>query len=73
MAYTHADLDRLDAAIATSELEVEVDGNRVKYRSIAELQKARAHVAGVLASAAAAASGRQRATSYPTFILSRER
>lgn len=72
MALTTDDLARLDSAIATAELEVEVDGHRVRYRSISELQAARAHVAGVLASTTAA-GGTQRRTGYPTFILSRER
>lgn len=49
MALTKADLDALDAAIATSELEVQVDGRKVRYRSIEELIKARNHVASVLA------------------------
>lgn len=50
MALTQTDLDALDAAIATSELEVQIDGRRVKYRSTAELLQARAHVAAVVAS-----------------------
>lgn len=49
MALSQADLDRLDRAIATSELEVEVDGDRRRFRSISELMTARAHVAQVLA------------------------
>lgn len=48
MAITQNDLDTLDSAIATSELEVEIDGRRVKYRSIPELMAARQHVASVL-------------------------
>lgn len=48
MALTSQDIDNLDAAIATGELEVEVNGRRVKYRSISELKAAREHVAGVL-------------------------
>lgn len=57
MALTQSDLDRLDAAIATAELEVEFgDGRRVRYRSVAELTAARDHVAGVLRTAAAAAA-----------------
>ena len=50
MALTQTDLATIDAAIATGELEVEFNGRRVKYRSIAELMAARAHVASVLAS-----------------------
>lgn len=52
MAFTQSDLDNLDAAIATGELEVEIHGpnglRRVKYRSIGELKSAREHVAGLL-------------------------
>lgn len=48
MALTTQDIDNLDAAIATGELEVEVNGRRVKYRSIPELKAAREHVASVL-------------------------
>lgn len=60
MALTQSDLEALDTAIAASELEVQLDGRRVKYRSIDELLKARAHVAGVLA-ASANTGGRRRA------------
>jgi hypothetical protein len=52
MALTQTDLDALDSAIATSELEVQMDGRRVKYRSTAELIQAREHVAGILRAAA---------------------
>lgn len=48
MALTQTDLANLDAAIASAELEVEIEGRRVKYRSTAELLKARVHVATVL-------------------------
>ena len=59
MALSHADLDALDAAIASSELEVEVDGRRHRYRSIAELRAARAHVQTVIQEQASAAGGRR--------------
>lgn len=52
MALTQADLDALDRAIASSTLEVQLDGRRVKYRSMDELLQARSHVAAQLASAA---------------------
>jgi hypothetical protein len=73
MALTQSDLDALDTAIAGAELEVEVDGRRVKYRSIDELQKARSHVASVLAgsSAAAAGPGGSGAFFRPRFTTSR--
>jgi hypothetical protein len=49
MAYTQADLDALDRAIASSQLEVEYGDRRVKYRSMDELLSARQHVAQQLA------------------------
>lgn len=49
MALSQSDLDALDQAILNTELEVQVNGRRVKYRSTAELVEARAHVASVLA------------------------
>lgn len=45
MAYTQADLDRIEAAIASEELEVEVDGVRTRYQSIDQLLKAREFIA----------------------------
>lgn len=57
MALSQADLDALDLAIASSELEVQLEGRRVKYRSTDELLKARAYIAGLLA-------GPKRTTSY---------
>lgn len=51
MALTQTDLDALDAAIAASELEVQVEGRRVRFRSTEELIKARSHVADVVGSA----------------------
>ena len=53
MALTQKDLDTLDSAIVASELEVEVDGRRVKYRSVAELLAARQHCAAVVNAASA--------------------
>lgn len=69
MALTQSDLDRLDAAIATAELEVEFgDGRRVRYRSVAELTAARDHVAGVLRTAAAVSAGSGGARSAYRFM-----
>lgn len=48
MALSQTDLDNLDAAIASGELKVAVNGRMVEYRSIGELTAARAHVLGVL-------------------------
>lgn len=60
MALTQNDLDALDAAIAAAELEVQLEGRRVKYRSTDELLKARAHVAEVLAAGQRPARGSYR-------------
>lgn len=49
MSLSQADLERLDAAIASEELEVEVDGVRTKYRSVSELMRQRQFVAEQLA------------------------
>lgn len=41
MAYTQADLQRIETAIAGAELEVQYGDKRVKYRNMAELRAAR--------------------------------
>ena len=41
MPFTSSDLANVDAAIAGGELSVEVNGKRVTYRSLSELQEAR--------------------------------
>lgn len=46
MAFSQAQLDALDAAIASGTLRVTYDGKTVEYRSLAELMRARALVAG---------------------------
>lgn len=51
MAYTTAQLQALEDAIATGELTVEYEGKRVTYRSIAELISARDFVRGELIAA----------------------
>jgi hypothetical protein len=61
MAYTTDDLDTLDAAIKGSRLTVRIADRLTTYRSIDELIKARAHVAGILASQSAPTR------SYPRF------
>jgi hypothetical protein len=62
MAYSQTDLDTIDAAIATGELEVVIDGKKVHYRTIDELMKARAFIAGQLASS----GGNRRSVFYFT-------
>lgn len=73
MSLTQADVDRLDAAIATSVLEVEIDGQRVRYRTITDLKAARSHTAEVVAAAAAAQLGNSRASYHFQPIMGRER
>jgi ABC-type cobalamin transport system ATPase subunit len=58
MALSTTDLAALDLAIASAELEVQLEGRRVKYRSTDELIKARAYVADLLS------AGRTNRTSY---------
>jgi hypothetical protein len=57
MALTQTDLDALDAAIASGERRVTVDGRTVEYHSLAELLQARAHAAQVLSNAGGQRSG----------------
>lgn len=52
MAYTSADLTRIEAAIAGAELEVQYADKRVKYRSMDELRAARGEILKGLQSAA---------------------
>ena len=57
MAYSQADLDSLDKAIASGALSLELAGRRITYRSVDQLLAARAHVAGELAKANAPRRG----------------
>jgi len=50
MAFTTTDLDNIEAAIATGELTVSVNGRTVTYRSMADLLKARDLISGALQS-----------------------
>lgn len=51
MAFTTTQLDAIEAALASGELEVEYDGKKVKYRSVDELRAARDLVRGELIAA----------------------
>ncbi|MFM0647248.1 hypothetical protein PQR14_23235 [Paraburkholderia bryophila] len=48
MAYTRADLDRIQSAIAKGELEVQYADRKVRYRSIAELREAQTEIVRAL-------------------------
>jgi vacuolar-type H+-ATPase subunit E/Vma4 len=64
MAFTQSDLDNINAAVATGELHVEVNGRKVVYRSMDDLMKARTIITGELASAAAGVASTTRRGSY---------
>ena len=70
MAFTQTDLDNINAAIATGEMTVEVNGRRVTYRSISDLERARSIIQGDLA--AANPSSPRRGTYTVRFATARE-
>lgn len=69
MALTQTDLDALDAAIASSELEVTLEGRHVKFDTVDALIKRRNYVAGLLAGSSG--STPRRRTYFPTFTTLR--
>jgi hypothetical protein len=71
MAITQSDIDNLDMAIAQSELTVEVNGRRITYRSMDELLKARAHLAGLLVTQTNEGSSTRRGTYHAKFTTAR--
>lgn len=52
MAITQADVDRLEAALASGTMEVEYDGRRVKYASVDGLVRAIGYAKAQLAATA---------------------
>lgn len=55
MAYTTTQLAAIEAAIATGELTVKIDGREVTYRSISDLLKAKREIeAGLVAAGSTA-------------------
>lgn len=70
MAFTQADLNAVDAAIATGEMTVEVDGRRVTYRSVAELERAKQIIQGSLGQQSAT-GGVRRGTYQVRFSTAR--
>lgn len=69
MAYTSADLDKIDRAIAGGVLEWQHGQRRIRYQSMDDMLKARAHVAASIA--AASASSSQGATRRYAFKTAR--
>lgn len=61
MAYTQADADRLRSAIAKGASEVEVNGERVRFRSLADMRATLAMIENELAGRSGSAFG----ISYP--------
>ncbi len=57
MAYTQADLDRLDQAIASGTLTLKLNGKEITYRSMSELMQARAFVASEIRNSSGGATG----------------
>ena len=71
MAFTQTDLDNINAAIATGELSVEVNGRKVVYRSMNDLLKARSTIESDLSAASAAVNGVRRGSYRVTFATHR--
>jgi hypothetical protein len=57
MAFTQADLTAIDRAIAASELEVELEGRRVRFDSFEGLKARRDFIAGILAAGSTRPTG----------------
>ena len=70
MAFSTADLDSINAAIASGELTVSVQGRSVTYRSLDDLLKAKRVIEDGLRTQSAAPLVR---TGYFTFATARER
>lgn len=71
MAFTQTDLDNINAAIATGEMSVEVNGRKVVYRSMSDLLKARTTIASDLSGAQAIVNGARRGSYRVTFATHR--
>lgn len=71
MSFTSTDLQNINAAIATGELSVEVNGRKVVYRSVDDLKKARQLIQDDLASAAAPAATVRRGSFQVRFTTAR--
>lgn len=71
MAFSQTDLTNIDAAIATGELSVEVNGRKVVYRSVDELLKARKTITTVLAESGASNAGVRRGAFRVNFTTHR--
>lgn len=66
MAFSQTDLDNIDAAIASGELTVELDGRKVTYRSITDLTAARKLIVGQINGATAGGTARAYRYNFAT-------
>lgn len=71
MAFTQTDLDNINAAIATGDLSVEVNGRKLVYRSMDDLLKARAIIIDDIGAAASSVSSIRRGSFRVTFATHR--
>lgn len=72
MALTQTDLDNLEAAMVSSELEVELEGRRVRYRSLAELKGAYQIAKDIINAQAAGGAARQTGSFRFQYTTSRD-
>lgn len=72
MAFTSDDLANIHTAIASGELTVRVQGREVTYRSMADLERAKAIIEADIRATSPAASARPR-TRHFSFATLRER
>lgn len=64
---TAADVNRLETALATGHLTAEIEGERITYRSVAELKAALGYAKAELAGAGTTATGGGPAQSFGQF------
>jgi uncharacterized Zn-binding protein involved in type VI secretion len=66
MAWTQADLDALDKAIATGEKQVMIDGKMIVYQGIDDMQRRRQMIAAYVngSTSSTAASPRHKLASF---------
>lgn len=71
MSFTPTDLQNINAAIATGELSVEVNGRKVVYRNMDDLIKARNLMQADMASSNAPAASPRRGSFQVRFTTAR--
>lgn len=71
MAVSQADIDALNAAIASGEKQVVLDGQSITYRSVAELINARNDLQRQLNRTAASATPTRRPKTFGLYVINR--